>query len=59
VKNVLAAGGCDLEIRGRMLHATDPHIVVDPSRYSVPALVKPVLGLLRVEHFLRLTLTSA
>ena len=35
VKNVLAAGGCDIHTRGRDLHLVDPRVVHDPARTRV------------------------
>jgi deazaflavin-dependent oxidoreductase (nitroreductase family) len=54
VKNVLAAGGCELVMRGRRQRLTAPAIVHDESRRLVPPPVRPVLRLLRVADFLRL-----
>ena len=54
VKNVLAAGGCDLVMRARRYSVTAPVIVHDESRRLVPPLLRPVLRLLRVADFLRL-----
>lgn len=54
VRNVLAAGGCDVVVRGRELHLTDPEIVHDPTRGVVPAAVRPVLRVVGVDDFLRL-----
>ncbi|MEJ3745035.1 nitroreductase family deazaflavin-dependent oxidoreductase [Actinomycetes bacterium KLBMP 9797] len=53
-RNVLAAGGCELETRRRVLRLTDPHLVQDPSRRAVPAAVRPVLRLIGVTEFLHL-----
>lgn len=58
VKNVLAAGGCSLETRGRMVELRDPELVRDPSRRLVPRLVSVFLALLGVNDFLRLRLSS-
>lgn len=52
VKNVLAAGGCDVLTRGRTLHLTDPRLVHDPQRSRVPAPVRAILKAANVEHFL-------
>jgi deazaflavin-dependent oxidoreductase (nitroreductase family) len=54
VKNVLAAGCCDLVTRGRRHSLTAPAIVHDESRRLVPPAVRPILRLLRVADFLRL-----
>lgn len=54
VRNVLAAGGVDVETRGRPLHLVDPEIVRDPSRSFVPKLVRVPLRLLKVDEFMLL-----
>jgi deazaflavin-dependent oxidoreductase (nitroreductase family) len=54
VKNVLAAGTCDIEIRGRTVRLTDPHLFTDPERRLMPLPVRLFLGLLRVSEFLRM-----
>ena len=43
VKNVVAAGGCELETMGRSVHLTDPRLFVDPRQ-----------RLMRVTEFLSL-----
>jgi len=52
VQNVLAAGGCQIETGGRRYTVTHARLVRDPSRRGVPPLVRAVLGLADVEHFL-------
>ena len=52
VRNVLAAGGCDIEVRGRTVRLADPRIVVDPDRRLMPFPVRQFLGLMRVSEFL-------
>jgi len=37
VKNVLAAGECDLEVRGKRVHLIEPELFADPSRHLMPA----------------------
>jgi deazaflavin-dependent oxidoreductase (nitroreductase family) len=54
VKNVLAAGGCKLTTRGCCIPLVAPHIEHDESRCLVPAVVQPMLRLLRVADFLHL-----
>ncbi|MEN3303977.1 MAG: hypothetical protein V7603_179 [Micromonosporaceae bacterium] len=54
VRNVLAAGGCDLLVRGRRVHMVDPRIVHDESRHDIPPVVRRILGLLHVSDFLHL-----
>jgi deazaflavin-dependent oxidoreductase (nitroreductase family) len=55
LKNVVAAGGCDLLVRGERVHVIDPRIVHDPARRAVPAVFRPVLGLVGVNDFLHLS----
>jgi deazaflavin-dependent oxidoreductase (nitroreductase family) len=52
VRNVLAAGGADIETRGRRLHLVGPETVRDPSRSLVPKPVRVPLGLLNVDEFM-------
>jgi deazaflavin-dependent oxidoreductase (nitroreductase family) len=52
VKNVLAAGGCELITRGCCIPLVAPHIEHDESRRLVPAVIRPMLRLLRVADFL-------
>jgi deazaflavin-dependent oxidoreductase (nitroreductase family) len=58
VKNVLAAGGCDLVRGGRLAHLMAPEIVHDESRRQVPMVVRPMLRLLGVADFMRLANAS-
>ena len=58
VKNVLAAGGCELETRGQRKQLTEPELFDDEGRRQVPALVRPMLRLLGVTEFMRLTAVS-
>ncbi len=41
VKNVLAAGGCEVVIRGRRVRLTGPHIVTDTAMRWAPPLLIP------------------
>jgi len=54
VKNVLAAGGCDLITEGRTIHLVRPQLFVDPERRQMPQPVRFFLGLMRVTEFMRL-----
>ena len=54
VKNVIAAGACDLEINGKTVHLTDPELFVDPSRHLMPLPVRFLLGVMHVTEFLRM-----
>ncbi len=54
VKNVRAAGWCDLVTRGRRRRLASPELRHDESLRLVPAVVRPALRLLRVTDFLYL-----
>ncbi len=54
VQNVLAQGGCTLEIRGRRVELGNPRVVHDPARRSAPAPVRVVLRLINADQFLAL-----
>jgi deazaflavin-dependent oxidoreductase (nitroreductase family) len=54
VRNVLAAGGCEIETRGRHVKLTNPRIVHDPRRRLVPPPIRVILGLMGVNDFLLL-----
>ena len=55
VRNVRAAGGCLLETRGRTLRLTQPQLVHNARRRSMPLPVRLILGLVHVSDFLILT----
>jgi deazaflavin-dependent oxidoreductase (nitroreductase family) len=59
VRNVLAAGGCELIAGGRVHRLAVPRVVRDPGRRLVPAAVRPVLRLANVDHFLELDESAA
>lgn len=46
VKNVLAAGGCEVKTRGRRYQLSAPRVVHDPSRrrFPVPVRIVPIVG---------------
>ena len=52
VRNVLAAGECDLRTRGRDVHLVDPGLFVDPTRHLMPLPVRIILALNDVNEFL-------
>lgn len=54
VKNVLAAGGCELVTRGRTERLDHPRLFRDESRATVPPPVRAVLRLADVAEFLEL-----
>src|SRR6266403_5201390 len=45
VKNVLAAGGCELKTRGKRYQLSAPKVVRDPTRRRFPIPVRGVLGI--------------
>ena len=59
VKNVQAAGGCELETRGARYQLSTPTIVHDPSRQRFPLPVRMVLGLIGANDFMQLSTSRA
>jgi deazaflavin-dependent oxidoreductase (nitroreductase family) len=55
VRNVLAAGRCELETRRRTVVLVAPERFTDPTRRLVPVPARWVLALLSVDEFLALT----
>ena len=58
VKNVLAAGACVVETRGRQIRLVHPRVVHDPSRRMMPGPVRLILRLIGVTDFLVLESAS-
>ena len=54
VKNVLAAGGCELRTRGRVIQLTSPRVFRDESRRDIRPLERQVLRILGVADFMSL-----
>jgi hypothetical protein len=54
VRNVLAAGHCELETGGRVVRLTDPVLFIDPRRRLMPFPVRQFLALVNVTEFMRL-----
>ena len=44
LKNVLAAGECNIRTRGRDVRLVDPEVIVDPKLRDLPWLVRPGLA---------------
>jgi len=59
VKNVLAAGGCELRTRGRVLPVDSPRVYHDDARNGIRAPHRYVLQLIGVADFLSLTIVRA
>lgn len=53
-KNVLAAGGCELETRGMRYRLASPNIVHDPTRKQFPFPVRIILGIVGANDFMKL-----
>ena len=54
VRNVVAAGSCDLVIGGLTLHLVEPRLFHDPAHRAVPRVVRLALAVLRADDFLEL-----
>jgi hypothetical protein len=59
VRNVLAAGGADVETRGRQLRLVRPEVVRDPARSLVPKPVRVPIRLANVDEFMLLSRADA
>jgi len=54
VKNIQAAGGCELRTRGRVLQVGEPRVYRDKTRGGIRPLERQVLRLIGVADFLSL-----
>jgi deazaflavin-dependent oxidoreductase (nitroreductase family) len=54
VRNVLAAGGCEVLTRGEPIRLGEPRIVHDPARRRVPAPIRPIFAAIDVNDFMLL-----
>jgi deazaflavin-dependent oxidoreductase (nitroreductase family) len=54
VKNVMAAGGCELLTRGTHIELTAPQLFHDEARREIRVVERAILGLLHVYDFLEL-----
>ncbi len=54
VKNVLAAGGCELKTRGKKYRLAVPNVVRDPTRRRFPIPVRLVLKLVAADEYMEL-----
>jgi deazaflavin-dependent oxidoreductase (nitroreductase family) len=59
VKNILAAGGCELRTRGQAIQLGSPRLFHDESRSGIRPVERQVLRILDVADFLSLTPASA
>lgn len=58
VKNVLAAGACELRIRGRNVRLVQPELLVDPARRLLPLPLRLAGRLVHLTEFLRMSPTA-
>lgn len=56
VKNVLAAGGCELETRGKKYQLSTPQVVRDPTRRRFPIPVRVVLRIVGADEYMELSI---
>jgi deazaflavin-dependent oxidoreductase (nitroreductase family) len=54
VKNVLAAGGCEMRTRGRDVRLVEPELFLDPELRSMPAPVRFIGRFIRAAEILRM-----
>src|ERR1017187_742947 len=59
VKNVIAAGTCQIETRRLLYQLPAPTIVHDPTRRRFPLLVRTVLGIVGANDFMQLSTSGA
>jgi deazaflavin-dependent oxidoreductase (nitroreductase family) len=58
VRNVVAAGTCEIDTRRQTVVLTNPELFTDTTRRYVSPAVRPVLGALHVNDFLAMTPAS-
>src|SRR5438309_7666590 len=56
VKNVLAAGGCELRTRGKKYQLSAPKVVRDPTRKRFPIPVRVVLKVVGADEYMELSI---
>jgi len=54
VRNVLAAGGCEIETRRRTVKLREPKLFTDPTRHLIPIPARWILRLVDVKDFMSL-----
>jgi deazaflavin-dependent oxidoreductase (nitroreductase family) len=59
VKNVLAAGGCELKTRGKTYQLSAPKVVHDPTRRRFPLPVRVVLRIVGADEYIELSKSPA
>jgi deazaflavin-dependent oxidoreductase (nitroreductase family) len=56
VKNVLAAGGCELKTRGKKYQVSSPNVVHDPTRRRFPIPVRLVLSIVGADEYMKFSI---
>ena len=56
VKNVLAAGGCELRTRGNKYQLSTPKVARDPARRRFPIPVRLVLNIVGADEYMELSI---
>lgn len=59
VKNVIAAGSCELETVGRKYQLVAPNVVRDPTRRRFPVLVRLVLRVVGADEYMELSASQS
>lgn len=59
VKNVLAAGGCELQTRGSRIRLVEPRLFVDNARLALPLPLRWAGSAVGLSEFLRLRVAAA
>jgi deazaflavin-dependent oxidoreductase (nitroreductase family) len=52
VKNVVAAGGCEIRVRGRDVRLVEPLVLTNPDPCLMPLIVRLILRFNRVNEFM-------
>jgi len=55
VKNVIAAGGCELAVGGRRIRLVKPTLFTDDGSVYIPKILRMVLSRMKVTEFVALT----
>jgi deazaflavin-dependent oxidoreductase (nitroreductase family) len=58
-RNVLAAGGCELDIRGTRISLVEPRVYADRGEAEIPVVIRFVLNRLGVTEFLAMSRAPA
>jgi deazaflavin-dependent oxidoreductase (nitroreductase family) len=59
VRNVMAAGGCEIQTRRKRITLTQPCILNDARRSWAPPLVRQVLGVVGASQYMQLAVADA